>query len=52
LFGAASADAYALGIQGYFVPAAMAAFALVGVVIHSMEPGIFTTDKNEKFKPN
>lgn len=48
LHGVVAVDAYQLGIAQWYVPAALTAVALAGVVVHSMEPGIFTKDKKQK----
>ena len=48
LYGVVAIDAYQLGLAAWYVPAALAAIAVVGAVVHSMEPGIFTTDKKKK----
>jgi len=48
-FGIATMDAYTLGLQ-YQFPAAFATIALIGVMVHNREPGVFTTDKASKSK--
>lgn len=40
-------DAYQLGMEGYAIPGAHALAALLGVVVHAMEPGLFTKDKTK-----
>jgi hypothetical protein len=45
-FGSEFLDAYATGFP-YKIKACFAALALIGLVIHSMEPGIFTKDKTK-----
>jgi hypothetical protein len=44
-FGSEVYDAYEMGFP-YEIKAGFAALALVGLVVHSMEPGILTKDKN------
>ena len=48
LYGVVALDAYQLGLARWYVPAALAAIALAGAVVHSMEPGIFAKDKAKK----
>jgi len=46
LFSTVAVDAFRLGGVNAMVPAAQALAALGGFIINSMEPGIFTKDKN------
>ena len=46
LFAVVAVDAFRLGGLNYVVPGVQALLAAGGYVIHSMEPGIFTKDKN------
>lgn len=46
LFATAAVDAFRLGELNYFVPGVQALVALGGFIVNSMEPGIFTKDKN------
>mmetsp|Transcript_13818 Transcript_13818/g.33449 ORF Transcript_13818/g.33449 Transcript_13818/m.33449 type:complete len:140 (+) Transcript_13818:159-578(+) len=49
MFGLVTIDAYLLGLD-FLVPAGIAAVALAGCVVHSKEPGIFTSDKEKSKK--
>ena len=51
VFGIVTIDAYQLDLD-FYIPMAMAVVAAIGVVIHSQEPGIFTTDKKQETKTN
>lgn len=46
LFGAAAIDAIRLGGLNYVIPGFYSLVAAAGFVVNSMEPGIFTKDKN------
>lgn len=46
LFSTVAYDAYRLGGLKFMVPGVQALVALGGFIINSMEPGIFTKDKN------
>lgn len=46
LFATVAYDAFRLGGLNYVVPGVQALVALGGFIINSMEPGIFTKDKN------
>lgn len=46
LFSTIALDAFRLGGLNYVVPGVHALVALGGFIINSMEPGIFTKDKN------
>ena len=43
-------DGYQLGIESYTLAAGLAGIALVGVIVHSQEPGLFTQDKTKAKK--
>ena len=45
-FGSEAYDAYAAGFP-YEVKGSFAAVALVGLIVHTMEPGLFTKDKTK-----
>jgi hypothetical protein len=45
-FGTEAYDAYSTGFP-YEVKGSFAALALVGLLIHAMEPGLFTKDKTK-----
>lgn len=46
MFSVATIDAMRLGTLNWTVPALHAAVALAGFVVNSLEPGIFTKDRN------
>lgn len=45
-FTAAAVDAFQLGTLNYLIPAGQALIAAAGAIVNSMEPGLFTKDKN------
>ena len=49
-FFAVAAGYYSVGIDNWQVAAGFGALAVVGIVLHSREPGLFTEDKNNKKK--